>query len=91
MIEQLSAMVSRHPCPPGYTPRKSDLGRLIDRYGVGKIPLDELHRANSVTPTQWAAMQAKAAAEARSSAASTARRQREDRMAEEWEASRWQG
>lgn len=85
-MTDLSDLIGRHPRPPGYTPRKSELGRLIDRYGVGSIPLEELHRANTVTPEQWAAMRAKANKDARALAASAAAADRHDQMAIEWEA-----
>lgn len=89
MTEKLADLVARHPCPPGHTPRKSELGQLINRYGVGKIPISELHRINTVTLEQFAAIKAKADAEARQSAVDHARRERQDAMAAEWEASRW--
>ena len=85
-MTDLSDLIVRHPCPPGYTPRKSELGQLIDRYGVGNIPLEEMHRANTVTPGQWAAMRAKANKDARALAASAAAADRHDQMAFEWEA-----
>lgn len=87
MADQLGDLLARHPAPEGYVPVKSDLGALIDRYGVGNIPLSELHRANTVTPGQWAAMRAKADADARRLAAETARASRHDAMADEWAAS----
>lgn len=87
MTDTIASLIARHPAPDGYTPRKSDLGELIDRYGVGNIPLEELHRANAVTPEQWAAIRAKGRNDARRLAADTARRSRQDAMADEWAAS----
>lgn len=87
LTEELRKMSARHPTPDGHVPVKSALGALIDRYGVGSIPLAELHRANSVTPEQWARMKAKAAMDARQLAADIARRSRQDVMADEWAAS----
>ena len=84
--EELRGLSARHPCPEGHTPVKSELGRLIDRYGVGNIPPSELHRANTITPAELERLKLKQAAEARESSARLARTERIDRMADEWAA-----
>lgn len=87
MADTISDLMARHPCPPGYMPVKTQLGELIDRYGVGSIPIEELHRINTVTPAQMAALRAKADADARAAVARTHDFDRIEQMAAEWEAS----
>lgn len=88
MSKSLADLIAGHPCPPGYTPVKSPLGELIDRYGVGNIPLSEIHRISCVNSVQLDALHAKDRAAARASAASEAEDRRHEQMALEWEASR---
>ena len=87
MADSIADLIARHPVPEGYTPVKSDLGVLIDRYGVGNIPLAELHRINTLTRDQMLALRAREAAQDRASAARTAESIRHEQMAIEWEAS----
>ena len=88
MSKSLAELIAGHPCPPGYTPVKSPLGELIDRYGVGNIPLSELHRIDCVNGVHLEAMHAKDRAAARAAASSDAAGRRHEQMALEWEASR---
>lgn len=87
MSKSLADLIAGHPCPPGYTPAKSPLSGLIDRYGVGNIPLPELHRINTISRAQLDALHAKARTDARAAAASEAADRRHEQMALEWEAS----
>lgn len=88
MSKSLAELIAGHPCPPGYTPVKSPLGELIDRYGVGNIPLSEIHRISCVGSVQLEALRAKDRAVARAAAAAKAADDRHEQMALEWEASR---
>lgn len=87
MSKSLADLIAGHPCPPGYTPAKSPLGELIDRYGVGNIPLSEMHRINTISRAQLDALRARARTDARAAAASKAAGDRHEQMALEWEAS----
>lgn len=87
MSKSLAELIAGHPCPQGYTPVKSPLGELIDRYGVGNIPLSEIHRINCVNSVQLGALRAKERTDARAAAASEAADRRHEQMALEWEAS----
>lgn len=87
MSKSLADLIAGHPCPQGYTPVKSPLGELMDRYGVGDIPLPELHRINTISRAQLDALHAKDRASARAAAASEAAGRRHEQMALEWEAS----
>lgn len=84
--DELRALSARHPCPDGHVPVKSPLGALVDRYGVGNIPLTELHRANTITRRELDELKIKQSTAARSLAASAAAADRHDRMADEWAA-----
>lgn len=88
MAESISDLIARHPCPTGHVPVKAPLGELIDRYGVGGIPVGELHRINTVTGRQAAALKAKAHADARAAAARRHDAERADLIAGELEAMR---
>lgn len=87
MSKSLADLIAGHPCPHGYTPAKSPLGELIDRYGVGNIPLSETHRINTISRAQLDALRAKDRAVSRAVASSEAAARRHERMALEWEAS----
>lgn len=85
--DEIARMAERHPCPAGYTPEKTALGELLDRYGVGNIPLAELHGANSTTLRTYELMKLRQATAARAKAARGFDAMRRDLMAAEWEAS----
>ena len=85
--DELRQFAARHPCPKGYTPKKSELGKLIDKYGI-PVPLSRLHTANTIGPKALAAKKASDAIAERNRKADLARQIRQERMAEEWEASR---
>lgn len=87
IADELRALSARHPAPEGHVPVKSTLGELIDRYGVGNIPLSELHRANTISRAQLDEIRLKQAARATAAAARTAEADRHEQMAIEWEAS----
>lgn len=87
IADEMRALFARHPVPEGYTPVKSELGALIDRYGVGNIPLDELHRANTISRARLDEIRLKQAASARAASARSAEADRHEQMAIEWEAS----
>lgn len=88
MSKSLAELIAGHPCPQGYTPTKSPLGELIDRYGVGNIPLSEIHRINTINRAQLDALRSRDRAAARAAATSDAAGRRHEQMALEWEASR---
>lgn len=87
MSKSLADLIAGHPCPHGYTPAKSPLGELIDRYGVGNIPLSEMHRINTISRAQLDALRSRDRAVSRAVASSEAAARRHERMALEWEAS----
>ena len=88
MSKSLADLIAGHPCPPGCTPVKSPLGELMDRYGVGSIPLSEVHRINTINRVQLDALRAKDRSVSRAAASSEAAARRHEQMALEWEASR---
>lgn len=66
----------------------SQHGVLIRKYGVGKIPIDELHSINCILSEDWEHEKAEQEYKRRREAAQKAERIRHDKWADEYSAGR---